>query len=1304
MMTLDSTDWDALDQLIEHSMLRDQWQLRSRFKKLQKQAQTPKPVEQDYLRLLERAEASSRLKTQRASLKPALAYPELLPISKHQKEIIETLQKHQVVIIAGETGSGKTTQIPKMCLEAGQGIQGKIGVTQPRRIAATSITNQLAKELQSEVGQLVGYKIRFAEAHSPLTLIQLMTDGILLAETQSDPFLKAYDTLIIDEAHERSLNIDFLLGYLKNLLPKRPELKLIITSASIDIERFSKFFNDAPILEVSGRMYPVDIEYLPIDELNEGKEELSVEEAVIQTVNSLLSHTWEGDILVFLPGEREIREVLKGLRSSKQAVEFLPLFSRLTQKEQNRIFQENSPRKVIVATNIAETSLTIPGIRYVVDSGFARISRYNYHSQIQRLPVEYISQSSARQRSGRAGRVEAGKCLRLYSEELLSNQLLYTEPEIKRSNLAGVILQMLALKLGEISDFPFIDPPSATTIRQGFQLLRELKAVNDQNQITPLGQEMARLPVEPRIACILLQAHHEKALHEVLVIAAGLSIRDPREYPEEQKGKALQMHRLFIDPSSDFITLLNIWKAYHEQWEQLQSSSQMRKFCQTHFLSFSRMREWRDIYHQLFGIIKESKNLKLNQNPADYAAIHKSILTGYLGYIAMSEEKGIYRCAQRREARIFPGSGVLKNGKRWIVAAELVETSFLYARMVANIEVDWLEHIAGTLCKRSYSEAHFDEESQKVIAYEKVTLFGLTLVPRRKTAYGKVNPAEATSIFIREGLIEGQLKTHHAFLKHNQELKHQFQENGAKLRRTYDYEIELAQEAFYQKHLHNVFSIHDLNRILKQKAAEKEERFLWMKEADLSVEMESPLEAEFPSHWQIGEEKLKLHYQYAPQSDQDGVTLEISENMLPFIQPYAFDWLVPGQWEEKIVALLKTLPKALRKQFVPLPQTASLLVNELKPVPTSFAAEITHRIQRKYGMVLPPEALNDESLPDYLRMRIEIKDAQGQVIASGRAAEHLINDHQQKHPESHSAQLKELKEWKDACEQWELHQLQTWSFDKLPQQIEIGVFNGIPLYAYPGLLKNDQGLHRCLFNSQEEARLQTRPALYYLFSLTLGEELAWLEHHFNELRELEALYFPFGKIAQLKEHSRNNLYATLFDGPWIETQKAYQKRLEKASLKLKGLWPAYKSALEKLLKQYQQTYLMLNQQLRWLPQSPQTQEFYEHLEHLLPHDFVQIIPYDQWRQVMRYLKAIEIRVERLVFNPEKDLEKFQQLKLWLERYQKLKQQQLTLEGRQHLNTFRWMLEEFRLSLFAPELKTAGPISAKRLENFLTQHC
>ncbi len=1320
-------------------MLRDRFRLHTRFRKLKQVVHKPdqrstnkERLELDFLSLLEQAQQSAKLLSRRKSLNPFLNFPPSLPITEHRDAIVKALCQHQVIIVAGETGSGKTTQLPKFCLEAGLGRKGRIACTQPRRVAATSIARQVAEELHTEVGNQVGYRIRFSEKHSEQTLIQFLTDGMLLAETQSDRFLNQYDAIILDEAHERSLNIDFLLGYLKQLLPKRPELRLLITSASINTEHFSRAFYDAPVIEVYGRTYPVEILYRPLEDEKEESGDYTIIDSVSDSVREILDSTREGDVLAFLPGEQEIREVLDRLTPYKKNHAIMPLYGRLTAREQNRIFRDSQQRKVVISTNIAETSLTIPGIRYVVDSGLARISRYQPRTRVQRLPVERIARSNALQRAGRAGRVQSGICIRLFSEDTFAQMREYAEPEILRSNLAGVILQMLMLGLGEshspgverIASFPFLDPPSPAVIREGFRLLEELGAADEHFRLTLLGKQLARLPIEPQTARMLIAAREETALREVLVIASGLSIQDPREFPLEEKEKARQMHHAFVHPDSDFLTLLNIWNAYHDEWEMLGSENKMRKFCKRHFLSFVRLREWRDIHRQLVSNLKESRLLELNEKPADYGTIHRSILSGLLNCIARKKEKNRYRTAGGKEVHIFPGSTLFKKSQSWVLAGEQVETSRLYARKAANIEVEWLEPLGGRLCKKTYADPYFDPETGIVQVHENVTLHGLTIVSRRRVPFIRVNPTEATLVFIQEALVAERLNSRLPFFRGNRNLKRKYLEQDEKLRRNRLHDLEADQETFYRKHLRNVGSIHDLNRVLKKQRSSGNSDILFMSASDfpsMSGDPE-PNEKDFPDHWECHGQLLAIKYVFSPGAENDGVTLRVHDAVAPHLHPHICDWQVPGCWEERVFYLLKTLPKALRRQLLPLAETAQTLKDHLRLPPECFESAYlesphSHSTQPGFGFTdvlgdlifrhfrvrVNQEDWNWVRIPEYLQPRIELLTNDGMVLCAGRNTSELLL---LRLAELHNKPIEkpkgnESKAWRDAERTWALDYITNWNFE-LPRRISVDNPGGYALHGYPGLEQKEDRIRRHLFASPEEAEQNTLPALRYLLSLGVGAELAWMEHELSDLRNLHQKYAPFGSLSELKSDLRENLYGFLFDGPWIEERVEFEARIQEAQKKLGTLSTQYLPAFESLLDSFHETRIFL---VKLAAERPvhSLDMMHSHLDQLLPRRFPRINPFVRWANLKRYLRAVRVRAERLQVNPEKDAEKFMNLRPWLNVFQQLEEVKLNAGERSALAEFRWLLEEFRVSLFAPELKTQVPVSARRLEKYILQN-
>ncbi|MCX9713670.1 ATP-dependent RNA helicase HrpA, partial [Vibrio cholerae] len=861
---------------------------------------------------------------QRKQQMPKIEYPALLPVSQKRDDIAQAIAHHQVVIVAGETGSGKTTQLPKICAELGRGKYGLIGHTQPRRLAARSVANRIAEEMETELGGFVGYKVRFTDQISDQTQIKLMTDGILLAEIQNDRFLNQYDTIIIDEAHERSLNIDFILGYLKQLLPRRPDLKVIITSATIDPERFSKHFSNAPIIEVSGRTYPVEVRYRPLAGDDDSESDRDQLEGIFQAVDELCDEGL-GDILIFMNGEREIRDTADALsKRNLRDTEIVPLYARLSAGEQNKIFQPHAGRRIVLATNVAETSLTVPGIKYVIDPGTARISRYSYRTKVQRLPIEPISQASANQRKGRCGRTEEGICIRLYSEEDFLSRPEFTDPEILRTNLASVILQMTALGLGDIEAFPFVEAPDKRNIQDGVRLLEELGAINDQikdpkKRLTESGKQLARLPIDPRLARMVLEASKLGCLKEVMIIASALSIQDPRERPSDKQQSADDKHRRFNHEDSDFLTLVNLWHYIGQQQKAL-TSNQFRRQCKLDYLNYLRVREWQDVYTQLHQSTREM-GFKLNDEPGSYHAVHSAILVGLLSHIGMKDqEKNEYHGARNARFNIFPASGLFKKQPKWVMSAELVETSKLWARVVAKIEPDWIEPLAKHLSKRSYSEPHWSKKNAAVMAYEKVMLYGIPIVPKRLVNYGTIDPVLSREIFIRSALVEGDWETKHAFFKQNRALLAEVEELEHKSRRR---DILVDDEELFQFYDQRVgtevVSGRHFDAWWKTASRKTPDLLSFEKEMLFKGDASHITDLDYPNFWHQGNLKLKLSYQFEPGENSDGVTVHIPLPILNQVEPHGFDWQIPGLRHELVVSLIKSLPKTLRKNFVPAP-------------------------------------------------------------------------------------------------------------------------------------------------------------------------------------------------------------------------------------------------------------------------------------------------------------------------------------------------------------------------------------------------
>ncbi|MEP2608138.1 ATP-dependent RNA helicase HrpA, partial [Marinobacter sp.] len=929
-----------------------------------------RPGQKDLEKMAQWLDRGQARVTERQAMHKPATFPSSLPVSERVDDIREAIEQNQVVIIAGETGSGKTTQIPKICMNSGRGIRGLIGHTQPRRIAARTVAGRIAEELGEQTGGQVGYQVRFTDTTSDQSRVKVMTDGILLSEVQHDRFLDRYDTLIIDEAHERSLNIDFLMGYLRQLLPKRPDLKVIITSATIEVERFSEFFSGAPVIEVSGRTYPVDVRYRPLTG-DEDDRDQGWTDGVLRAMEEIEQHERAekqppGDVLVFLPGEREIRSLSKVLRHAElRHTEVLPLYSRLSNQEQNRIFQGHRGRRIVLSTNVAETSLTVPGIRYVIDTGVARISRYSVRSKIQRLPIEPVSQASANQRAGRCGRVAPGICFRLYEETDFINRPEYTDPEILRTNLASVILQMTTSGLGDIRHFPFLEPPDRRLINDGYKLLEELGAVDDKRRLTNLGRTMARLPLDPRLARMLVTSSEQGSLAETLVIIAGLSVQDPRERPQDKQQAADQAHAPFNDKESDFLTLLNIWNFYEEQRQEL-SQNQLKKVCQKSFLSWMRMREWRDIHRQLTLICREQK-LKLNRDAASYESLHKAILAGLLGQVAVKLEKKEYLATRNRKVMIFPGSKVSKTGPKWIVAAEIVETSRVFARVVAKIEPEWIEPLAGHVVKHHFFEPHWEQKRGQVMGYEKVSLYGLDIIAKRRIPYSKVDPEECRNLFIRRALVEGDYQSKAPFIARNRELLDTVENLERKTRRRDLLVEDEVLVAFYDQRLPaDIVSGRHFESWWKQLSADQL-RDMELTEADI---LQRPVDEQagslYPDYLEWEGVRYPLSYEFEPTSERDGVTLQAPVMALKQLPARRLEWLVPGLLREKCIALVKGLPKALRRNFVPVPDFVDAALENLQASNEPLALQLGEQLRRMTGVRIDADAWPQEDLPKHL--------------------------------------------------------------------------------------------------------------------------------------------------------------------------------------------------------------------------------------------------------------------------------------------------------------------------------------------------
>ncbi len=1358
-----------LKNLLPQAMLPDWVRLGSRLVRLLQDRLHRQAHDALLERLLAQARASVALRQQRKSFVPRISYPASLPITARREEIVGAIRSNQVVVIAGETGSGKTTQIPKMCLEAGLGIEAKIGCTQPRRIAALSISRRIAEELAVGWGREIGCKIRFDDRSSPETYIKLMTDGILLAETQGDPLLAEYNAIIIDEAHERSLNIDFLLGYLQGLLAKRPELKLIITSATIDTRAFSKAFNDAPIIEVSGRLYPVEVVYAPLDAASEDAGELTYIDLAVRTCEQIEANPGTGDVLIFMPSERDIRETsdLLGTRLG-EAVEIIPLFGRLSAIEQQRVFAPAPRRKVVIATNIAETSLTIPGIQYVIDSGLARISRYNPRTRTRRLPIEPVAQSSANQRKGRSGRVQNGICIRLYSEADFSARPLFTQPEIQRANLAEVILRMKAFRLGEIETFPFLNPPAAASIQGGYQLLEELGALNSAHELTQLGRDLARLPIDPTLGRMLLQAQHEHATRELLIIAAGLSIQDPRERPLDQKDAAATAHKRFADPRSDFLTLLNIWNAVHEEWETLRTQNQRRKFCKAHFLSYLRMREWQDLHAQLQDALEDLGTLRTNESSAAYEAIHRAILAGLLGHIGIRAERNLYQAAGNRRLNVFPASSLFERAAapnrskkipqkdargavpaktsqpEWMVAGEIVETSQLFARTLAGIDPDWIIELAAHLCKTTFHNPHWSPNAGRVLVEEKISLYGLE-VRQRKAAYANVDPKRATEIFIRSALVEENLLPEptrarrerddsglsptqllmeareqsspvpvaYRFLEHNRQVRHKIATWQTRMRRHDLADLDQALFDFYSRRMQNVASRDELNRWLRE---HPEPEILCATELDLIGDLELDYDqTAFPDRVRLGGQSVPLSYSYRPGEDDDGITIKLESHLAQVVSPAMLEWAVPGLREAVITELLRSLPKALRRELMPLAPKAAEIACDLQPAGPSLKQDLARFIHQKYGIEIPPSAWPTDAVSQHLRPRIELIGHDQKTIGSGRDLGQLRKQLEQ-------AKIQPVKEspgWGLLCQRWERFGLTGWTFGDVPERVTEGT-GAEQIEAWPGLKLDEGQIHLQLFRSGAAAREASLAGIRCLIEMAVQKELAWLQKDLRILARLEPRLAGLCTVEELQAGAYANLKSFL--QPAEEFPELAEKRfcnaLEVARQRLPGLASQALDRIEPILKLRQE----ILRRCPAIPVSPAPRTFgslkdlgpapaiarapnwlQTELNALAPKNFLDATPFERLLDVQRYLKALRVRSERAAVNPVKDQERCRIVAPYVEALRKLRAGHpgsVVLKSR--LEELRWMVEEFKVSVFAQELGTAVPVSPKRLDEQLAR--
>jgi ATP-dependent RNA helicase HrpA len=1263
-------------------MLKDRPKLHRQLRTLKNSSQLMDTIQ---LRRLEIGiETSRACAEQRRRELPQPKFATELPIVAKIAEIKQALDSNQIVVVCGETGSGKTTQLPKICLELKRGVFGMIGHTQPRRIAARSVATRVADELGTSLGEVVGYQVRFNAKVRDTTHIKLMTDGILLAEIKHDRQLLQYDTLIIDEAHERSLNIDFLLGYLKMLLPDHPDLKIVITSATIDPQRFAAHFGGVPIIEVSGRGYPVEIRYRPL--LTEAGKEREPQTAILEATDEL-NQLDNGDILVFLPGERAIRDTAEALRKHHPpGTEILPLYARLSTLEQNRVFQPHLQRRIVLATNVAETSLTVPGIKFVIDTGTARISRYSIRSKVQRLPVEAISQASARQRAGRCGRTSPGTCIRLYSEDDLNNRPLFTDPEIRRTNLASVILQMIHLKLGAVETFPFIGPPDQRQINDGYKLLEELGAVDAERRLTQIGYQIARLPVDPRLARIIVAAERQHCLQEILIIVSALSIQDPRERPLDRREAADEKHRPFLDERSDFLALIKLWEYLRERKKHL-SKIKFRRLCTQNFLSFSRVYEWQDIHGQL-RTLTSGVGMRLNQESAEYAPIHRALLAGLLSHIGFKDEDNEFKGARNRSFWIFPGSGLSAKPPKWVVVAELVETSRLYARTVAKIEPQWVVAAAPHLIKTEYFEPHWQPHSGRVAAFERTSLFGLVLIPRRRINFGTIDASQARAIFIREALVAGRFRTQAKFFHHNRHLIAEIKALEAKTRRR---DILVSEEEVYRFYDERVpLQVYDSRSFEQWLKGNGQESQLRLSKSllvgDSTVDVSDD---RYPQRLVTRSETFPLTYHFEPGDDKDGVTLTVPLPLLNQVDPALCEWLVPGLLQEKIIALIKGLPKQLRRNFVPVPKFAQACTEAMKPYQGTFRDALSQELLRMTGFRVTPEVWRFESLPDHLRMRFRVVDAGGKTIQTGRDLTRLQSTLAGQFRRSFSQMTPTIDQGE---------RLTQWKYDHLAQAVVIEQ-SGINVRAYRALIDHGEYITLKLVDTPEHAHRENIKGVRRLYLLALPSEVKYLQKHLLGTQALCLLYQRIDTCEALKSDIVEAAFNYVFlDGMALpENRLEFDKRLAAGKPCLISTANEICRLTGTILKVYH-TILKHLRKNSLVSRSEAIDDIKEQLTQLVYRGFVRDTPAPWLKHLPRFLKAIEIRLQKLEHAPEKDRKLCEIIRPFWEIWtQSTREDNRTVKNEEAFVNYRWMLEELRVSLFAQTLGTSVSVSAKRLQ-------
>lgn len=1220
-----------------------------------------------------------------------IEYPEDLPVSQKREDIKNAIANHQVVIIAGETGSGKTTQLPKICSELGRGKTGFIGHTQPRRLAARSVASRIASEMHSELGSVVGYKVRFNDQISDQTQIKLMTDGILLAEIGHDRYLNQYDTIIIDEAHERSLNIDFILGYLKNLLPKRPDLKVIITSATIDPERFSKHFNDAPMIEVSGRTYPVDTRYRPLSDDGDSEDRDQIE-GILDAVDELCQEGL-GDILIFMNGEREIRDTHDALVKHKlRDTEIVPLYARLSSGEQNKIFQSHRGRRIVLATNVAETSLTVPGIRYVIDPGTARISRYSYRTKVQRLPIEPISQASANQRQGRCGRVAAGICIRLYSEEDYLSRPEFTDPEILRTNLASVILQMTSLGLGDIGAFPFVQAPDKRNIQDGVRLLEELGAMtankDAKKRLTPMGRELARLPIDPRLARMVLEAKQQGCLHEIMVITAALSIQDPRERPSDKQQSSDDKHKRFFHEDSDFLTFVNLWNYIKTQQKEL-SSNQFRKQCKQDYLNYLRVREWQDVYFQIHQVMREL-GYKLNTQEANYASVHCALLSGLLSHIGIKDqEKNDYQGARNARFHIFPASGLFKKQPKLIMTAELVETSKLWGRIVAKIQPEWIEPLAKHLVKLSYSEPHWSRKRAAVMAYESVSLYGLPIVPKRLVNFGAIDAEVSRELFIRSALVEGQWETKHQFFKDNRKLLREVEDLEHKSRRR---DILIDDDDLFdfydQRVATHVVSGRHFDSWWKKTQTQTPDLLNFEKDMLFKGDASHVTDLDYPNFWHQDKLKLKLSYQFEPGEDNDGVTVHLPLPVLNQVEPTGFDWQIPGLRDELIVSLIKSLPKSLRRNFVPAPNYAQAFLSRVTPLQAPLLDSLEKELRLMTGVEVTRDDWQLEQVPDHLKITYRAVDHRNRKLKENKDLFELKESLKDKVQQT----LSQVAD--DDIEQTNLH---TWSFGDLPQVYQ-QKRGGFEVKAYPAIVDNKESVGIALFENEQEQKSAMQAGQRRLVLLNVPSPVKYLHTNLPNKSKLGLYFNSYGRVLDLIDDCIACGVDKLIEqhGGLAWQAQDFEALKEYVRAEIGDTVVEIAKQVETILT----TAFQINKKLKGkvdFTMAFALSDIKAQIDRLIYKGFASDCGWQKLPDILRYMKAIERRMEKLPIDPNKDRLQMLKIESVTKAYQNLLGK--IPKGAyipEEVKAIRWMIEELRVSYFAQQLGTPYPVSDKRV--------